>query len=78
MDVLFPTLASALYEDELNRQILEEDISLDLIHSYLSSPPQTAGLEDNDRSPSLSKSYFRLDRRIPEAVKSSLLSDLSQ
>ena len=68
-NILFPTLACALYQDELNRQILEEDLSLDLITAYLSSP------DLNFDSLPL---YFKLDNRIPVPVQSAILADLAE
>ena len=74
-NILFPTLIAALYQDELNSQILEEDMSLDLVKTYIQEY-SSINNTDEDNAPPILPPHFRLEFRIPDFVQTTLLEDL--
>jgi hypothetical protein len=65
-EVLFPTLISAIYGDELNISILEEDLSLDYLKEFIENRPIDMKIDPR----------FSLENRIPNHFLTEILSRL--
>jgi hypothetical protein len=65
-EILFPTLISAIHQDELNMSILEEDLSLDYLKEFIENRPIEMKLD----------SRFSLENRIPNHFLTEILSRL--
>lgn len=45
MPVLFPTIVAATLHNERNKEVIERELSLQMIHSYITTAPTPSPLE---------------------------------
>lgn len=65
-EILLPTLIIAIYQDDLNMSILEEDLSLEYLKEFIENRPLELKLD----------SRFSLENRIPGHFLTEILTRL--